>query len=50
MAIGARWLASGQVPPGVHPPETAFTAQAFVDDLRAEGVQIRIEDEAPGEL
>ncbi|MDQ4004728.1 MAG: saccharopine dehydrogenase NADP-binding domain-containing protein [Actinomycetota bacterium] len=47
MAVGARWLAAGRVAPGVHPPETAFEPEAFVDDLREEGVQIRIEEEAP---
>ncbi|MGH2687057.1 MAG: saccharopine dehydrogenase family protein [Actinomycetota bacterium] len=48
MAVAARWLAMGQVPPGVHPPETAFEPEPFVGDLRDEGVQIRIEEEAPG--
>jgi hypothetical protein len=36
--VTARWLAGGQVAPGVHPPESAFAAQAFVDDLEGEGV------------
>jgi hypothetical protein len=33
-----RWLAEGRVPLGVHPPETAFDAGAFVADLEREGV------------
>jgi saccharopine dehydrogenase-like NADP-dependent oxidoreductase len=38
IAVTARWMAQGRVPPGVHPPESAFAAQAFVDDLQREGV------------
>jgi saccharopine dehydrogenase (NAD+, L-lysine-forming) len=38
IAVTARWMAQGRVPPGVHPPESAFEAQAFVDDLEREGV------------
>jgi lysine 6-dehydrogenase len=41
IAITARWLADGRVPPGVHPPETAFDPQVFVADLEREGVEIR---------
>jgi lysine 6-dehydrogenase len=40
IAITARWLAEGRVPEGVHPPETAFDAAAFVNDLEYEGVEI----------
>ncbi len=39
IAVTARWLAEGRVPPGVHPPETAFDAEAFVADLEREGVE-----------
>jgi saccharopine dehydrogenase (NAD+, L-lysine-forming) len=38
IAVAARWLAEGRVAPGVHPPETAFDAEAFVGDLAREGV------------
>jgi saccharopine dehydrogenase (NAD+, L-lysine-forming) len=38
IATTARWLAEGRVPPGVHPPETAFDPAAFVADLEREGV------------
>ena len=38
IATTARWLAAGRVPAGVHPPETAFEASAFVADLEREGV------------
>ena len=43
IATTARWQAEGRVPPGVHPPETAFDARAFVRDLEAEGVQVGTE-------
>jgi saccharopine dehydrogenase-like NADP-dependent oxidoreductase len=47
MAVAARWLATGRVLPGVHPPETAFDPTSFVDDLRAEGVEVDVtEDDA----
>jgi lysine 6-dehydrogenase len=42
MAVAARWLAEGRVPPGVHPPETAFPAEAFVQDLQGEGMKLRV--------
>jgi saccharopine dehydrogenase (NAD+, L-lysine-forming) len=38
IATAVRWQAEGRVPPGVHPPETAFEARAFVRDLESEGV------------
>jgi lysine 6-dehydrogenase len=38
VATTVRWLAEGRVPPGVHPPEKAFDAEAFVADLEHEGV------------
>ena len=38
VATTVRWLADGRVPLGVHPPETAFDAEAFVADLEREGV------------
>ena len=40
IAITARWLAEGRVPPGVYPPETAFYPEAFVADLEREGVDV----------
>jgi lysine 6-dehydrogenase len=39
IAIAVRWLAEGRVPAGVHPPETAFEAEAFVAELEREGVE-----------
>jgi len=38
IAVTARWMSQGRVPVGVHPPETAFPAEAFVADLEGEGV------------
>lgn len=50
IAIAARWLAEGRVEPGVHPPETAFPAEEFLQAYAAEGVSVRIsvEEELPG--
>src|SRR5262245_62046336 len=39
IATSVRWQTEGRVPPGVHPPETAFDARAFVQDLVREGVE-----------
>jgi saccharopine dehydrogenase (NAD+, L-lysine-forming) len=38
ITVTARWMSQGRVPVGVHPPETAFAAEAFVADLEGEGV------------
>jgi saccharopine dehydrogenase (NAD+, L-lysine-forming) len=38
ITVAVRWMAEGRVAPGVHPPETAFDPQAFVDELAREGV------------
>jgi len=43
IAIAARWMAAGRVAPGVHPPETAFDAGAFLEECRAEGVGLEVE-------
>ncbi len=43
IAVAVRWMAGGRVSPGVHPPESAFDAQAFVDELGAEGVRFSTE-------
>jgi saccharopine dehydrogenase (NAD+, L-lysine-forming) len=43
VAVTARWMAGGRVAPGVHAPELAFDAEAFVADLEAEGVAFRTE-------
>jgi lysine 6-dehydrogenase len=42
IGIAARWMADGRVPMGVHPPETAFVADGFLDELAAEGVEVRL--------
>jgi lysine 6-dehydrogenase len=42
MAVAARWLAEGRVPPGVHPPEIALSAEPFVQDLQDEGMKFRV--------
>jgi lysine 6-dehydrogenase len=42
IGVSARWQAEGRVPAGVHPPETAFDATAFLDELSAEGVDVRL--------
>jgi saccharopine dehydrogenase (NAD+, L-lysine-forming) len=42
IAVTARWLADRRVQPGVHPPETAFDAEAFVADLEHEGVEFAV--------
>ncbi len=38
ITVSVRWQAEGRVPPGVHPPETAFDPEAFVAELEREGV------------
>ena len=38
IATTVRWQAEDRVPPGVYPPETAFEARAFMQDLEREGV------------
>lgn len=38
IATAVRWMAAGRVEPGVYPPETAFDAGAFVEELEREGV------------
>jgi len=40
IATTVRWQAEGRVRPGVHPPETAFDAGAFAQDLEREGVGV----------
>ncbi len=49
IAVAARWQAEGRVRPGVHPPETAFDADAFLRELVAGGVDAwtRLEDRYP---
>jgi saccharopine dehydrogenase-like NADP-dependent oxidoreductase len=47
IAVAARWLAEGRIQAGVHPPETAFPAGEFVDELVGEGVRLRTSLEAP---
>ena len=42
IGVAARWMAGGRVPAGVHPPESAFDADAFLEELSAEGVDVRI--------
>jgi hypothetical protein len=39
IATTARWLAEGRIAPGVHPPETAMDADAFIRELSAKGVE-----------
>jgi saccharopine dehydrogenase (NAD+, L-lysine-forming) len=50
IAIAAPWLAEGRVEPGVHPPESAFSAEDFMEAYAAEGpwVRISLEEELPG--
>jgi len=43
IAVTARWMAAGRVAPGVHPPEVAFDAEVFIEDLRTEGVAFETE-------
>jgi saccharopine dehydrogenase (NAD+, L-lysine-forming) len=40
IAVAARWLAEGRVPPGVHPPETALEPASFLDELQRQGVVV----------
>jgi lysine 6-dehydrogenase len=47
IVVAALRLAKGRVPAGVHPPETAFPAGEFVDELVGEGVRLRTSLEAP---
>ena len=39
ITVAVRWMAEGRVPAGVHPPESAFMPQEFVDELEREGVE-----------
>jgi lysine 6-dehydrogenase len=50
IAIAAPWLAEGKVEAGVHPPESAFSAEEFMEAYAAEGPRVRIslEEELPG--
>ncbi len=41
IGVAARWQAAGRISPGVHPPESAFDAMAFLAELSAEGVEVR---------
>ena len=43
IAVAARWQAGGRVPPGVHPPESAFDPEDFVAELEREGVTFSTE-------
>ena len=43
IAVTARWMAEGRVPPGVHPPETAFDAADLIAELEREGIEVRAE-------
>ena len=43
ITVAVRWMAAGRVAPGVHPPETAFSAEAFVEELEREGVEFSTE-------
>lgn len=49
IAIAAPWLAEGKVEPGVHPPESAFSAEEFMEAYATEGPRVRIslEEELP---
>ncbi|HEX2026304.1 MAG TPA: saccharopine dehydrogenase C-terminal domain-containing protein [Actinomycetota bacterium] len=42
LAVTARWLASGRIPPGVYPPENALAADEFLAELEAEGVGVAL--------
>jgi lysine 6-dehydrogenase len=43
ITVAVRWLAEGRVPPGVHPPETAFDAAEMIAELEREGVTFALE-------
>jgi saccharopine dehydrogenase-like NADP-dependent oxidoreductase len=47
IVVAALWLARGRIPPGVHPPETAFPAGEFVDELVGQGVRLKTALESP---
>jgi lysine 6-dehydrogenase len=38
ITVAVRWMAEGRVPPGVHPPESAFDAAEMIAELEREGV------------
>ncbi len=46
IAVAARWLAAGRVPPGVHAPEDALDPEPFLEDLALEGVAFEVLVEA----
>ena len=48
IAVATRWLAEGRVAPGVHPPEQAFDAERFLQDVAAEGVDLEMTVEKAG--
>lgn len=43
ITVAVRWLAEGRVPPGVHPPESAFDASELIAELEREGVTFSLE-------
>jgi lysine 6-dehydrogenase len=42
MAVAARWLAEGRVPPGIHPPESALDPVPFLEELAGEGMRFTL--------
>jgi len=42
IAVAVRWLADSRIPAGVHPPETAFAAEPFLEELEREGVDLTV--------
>jgi saccharopine dehydrogenase (NAD+, L-lysine-forming) len=46
ITVAVRWLAEGRVPPGVHPPESAFDAAEMIAELEREGVTFALDPTA----
>jgi saccharopine dehydrogenase (NAD+, L-lysine-forming) len=43
ITIAVRWMADGRVPAGVHAPESAFDAEAFLAECEREGIGLETE-------
>lgn len=42
ITIATRWMTEGKVESGVHPPESAFDPELFMEDVTAEGIELKV--------